>query len=91
MAVATRTDEEVKKNVADELSWDDRVDATDVSVDVRDGRVVFSGTVLTYAARRAAAELPRARSARENEERNYGMGVWTLRARSKRSSKGRTR
>lgn len=56
MAVATRTDEEIKRDVVDELYWDDRVDAVDVKVEVHDGRVILSGTVPTYAARVAADE-----------------------------------
>jgi osmotically-inducible protein OsmY len=60
MAVATHTDEEIKKDIVDELYWDDRVDAADVNVEVHDGRVVLSGTVPTYAARRAAEEDARA-------------------------------
>jgi osmotically-inducible protein OsmY len=60
MAVATRTDEEIKKNIVDELYWDDRVDAADVNVSIHEGRVVLSGTVPTHAARRAAEDDARA-------------------------------
>ncbi len=56
MAVATRTDEDIKKDLIDELYWDDRVDAADVKAEIRDGRVILSGTVPTYASRTAAEE-----------------------------------
>jgi osmotically-inducible protein OsmY len=60
MAVQTRTDEEIKKAIVDELYWDDRIDAADVKTEVRDGRVFLSGTVPTYTARTAAEEDARA-------------------------------
>jgi len=48
MAVATRTDEEIKQDVADELYWDDSVDASDVVVEVARGEVTLTGTVPDY-------------------------------------------
>jgi len=60
MAILTQTDEDIKKGIVDELYWDDRVDAADVNVEVRDGRVILSGTVPTYNARTAAEEDARA-------------------------------
>lgn len=56
MAISTQTDEDIKKGIVDELYWDDRVDAADVKVEVREGRVALSGTVPTYNARAAAEE-----------------------------------
>lgn len=50
-----RTAEDVKKDVVDQLYWDDRVDAADVNVDVEDGKVVLRGTVPTLIARHFAA------------------------------------
>jgi osmotically-inducible protein OsmY len=43
-----------KKEIADQLRWDSRVDAADVQVSVSDGKVTLSGTVPTVQARRAA-------------------------------------
>lgn len=60
MATVTQTDEEIKKAIVDEFYWDDRVDAAEVKVEVRDGRVFLSGTVPTYNARTAAEEDARA-------------------------------
>lgn len=56
MAVATRTDEEVKKDVVDQLYWDGRVDASEVKVEVSGGEVTLSGTVPDYTAYEAAEE-----------------------------------
>jgi len=50
-----RTGEEIKKDVVDQLYWDDRVDAASVNVDVEDGKVVLRGTVPTLIARHFAA------------------------------------
>jgi osmotically-inducible protein OsmY len=56
MSVATRTNEEVKKDVVDQLYWDGRVDASNVKVEVSEGEVVLTGTVPHYAAYNAANE-----------------------------------
>lgn len=56
MTILIQTDEELKKGIVDELYWDDRVDAADVNVEVRDGRAILTGTVPTYRARTAAEE-----------------------------------
>lgn len=52
----TTTQERIKMDVVDELAWDDRVLATDVSVDVDDGMVTLSGNVPTHFSRKAAVE-----------------------------------
>lgn len=53
--------EKIKKDIIDQLSWDGRVDAADIQVEVLDkGRVRLSGTVPTYMALLAAAEDVRA-------------------------------
>jgi len=51
----TRTDENIKKDVVDQLYWDNRVNAADVKVEVFDGIVTLSGTVTTTNARYSAA------------------------------------
>lgn len=43
-----RTDEEIKKDVVDELFWDDRIDASRIKVSVIDGIVTLSGDVPSY-------------------------------------------
>jgi osmotically-inducible protein OsmY len=50
-----RTAENIKKDVVDQLYWDNRVDAAEVTVDVEDGKVVLRGTVPTLIARHSAA------------------------------------
>lgn len=48
--------EDVKRNVVDQLAWDDRVDASQIGVTIDGGTVVLSGTVPTPYAREAAAQ-----------------------------------
>jgi osmotically-inducible protein OsmY len=47
-------EEKIKKDVIDNLYWDTRVDASDISVDVQDGQVTLTGKVPSYTARNAA-------------------------------------
>jgi osmotically-inducible protein OsmY len=49
-----RTSEEIKKDLIDELYWDNRVDASSVKAEVSDGTVTLTGTVPSYSARDAA-------------------------------------
>ncbi len=51
-----RTDEEIKKDVVERLSWDERVDAAPVQVEVESCVVTLRGEVDTYFAQRAAVE-----------------------------------
>jgi osmotically-inducible protein OsmY len=51
-----RTDEDIKKDVVDQLYWDSRIDASRVSVKAREGAVSLSGTVQTPLAIRAARD-----------------------------------
>jgi osmotically-inducible protein OsmY len=44
----------IKKKVEDQLFWDNRVDSTDIKVEVANGTVTLSGKVPNYTARRAA-------------------------------------
>jgi osmotically-inducible protein OsmY len=50
-----RTDENIKRDVVDQLYWDNRVNAADVKVEVFDGITTLSGQVNTSNARFAAA------------------------------------
>jgi len=55
--VMNPTSDEIKKqNIVDELTWDDSVNANDVTVKVIDGIVELNGSVPTYAAKAAAEE-----------------------------------
>lgn len=49
-------DETIERRVLEELSWDDRIDASDVTVEVEGGMVRLSGTVPTLPERRAAVQ-----------------------------------
>ncbi len=49
-----RKDETIKKEVVDQLYWDNRVDADDVTVHVDNGAVTLKGTVPTHGARSSA-------------------------------------
>lgn len=50
-----RTAEDIKKDIVDQLYWDDRVDAADVTVEVEEGNAILRGTVPTLIARHFAA------------------------------------
>jgi osmotically-inducible protein OsmY len=50
------SDDIVQKEVQDHIQGDSRVESSDVSVQVRDGVVFLTGTVSSFAARRAAEE-----------------------------------
>jgi len=51
---AVRSDEQIKKFVVDQLTWDSRVDASGIAVTVLDGEVTLAGTVPGYPTRAAA-------------------------------------
>lgn len=51
-----RTDEQIKKDVVDQLYWDSRIDASNVTVTVDAGAVTLTGDVPTHRAREAATE-----------------------------------
>lgn len=44
-----REDEEIKKDIIDELFWDNRIDASKIAVTVEDGIVSLAGEVPSYA------------------------------------------
>lgn len=50
-----RTDELIKKDVVDHLIWSTRLDASDISVTVKDGEVTLNGEVPSYIAKLTAA------------------------------------
>jgi osmotically-inducible protein OsmY len=47
-------DEQIKKAVVDMLYWDNRVDASDIHVEVKDGIVALTGSVPSYGVKEAA-------------------------------------
>ncbi len=47
-------DEKLKKDIIDQLYWDNRIDVSDIKVDVDNHRVTLSGSVPNYAASEAA-------------------------------------
>ncbi len=49
-----RKDETIKKEVVDQLYWDNRVEADDISVVVENGEVILKGSVPTHGARSSA-------------------------------------
>jgi osmotically-inducible protein OsmY len=51
-----RTDERIKKDIVDQLSWDSRIDASKVKVEVDNGNLELSGFVPTFSARRTVEE-----------------------------------
>jgi osmotically-inducible protein OsmY len=50
------TDEEIKKHIVDHLYWDSRIDASNISVEVQQGKAVLRGTVPSYFAAVCARE-----------------------------------
>src|SRR5437763_7991033 len=62
MAVSTRTDEEIQRDVLEELKWDPRVQPNEIGVAVKDGIVTLMGWVDSYwkkvAAEEAALRVP---------------------------------
>jgi osmotically-inducible protein OsmY len=49
-----RPDEEITRDLVDQLAWDSRIDASRVTVEVTEGRVTLGGSVSTYSARQNA-------------------------------------
>ena len=49
-----RSDEEIKRDVEEELRWDPDVDESDIAVAIKDGVVTLSGFVRGYGQKRAA-------------------------------------
>jgi osmotically-inducible protein OsmY len=55
-----QTDERIKKDIVDQLFWDDRVNAANVNVEVAEGQVILFGRLDTNKARAAAEQDARA-------------------------------
>jgi osmotically-inducible protein OsmY len=56
MAVSTRTDEEIQRDVLEELKWDSHVRPNEIGVAVKDGIVTMTGWVDSYLKKIAAEE-----------------------------------
>ena len=56
MAVSTRSDEEIQRDVLDELKWDSCVQPNEIGVAVKDGIVTLMGWVDSYLKKIAAEE-----------------------------------
>ena len=52
-----RSDERIREEVSDRLTDDYRVDASDITVQVKDGEVTLTGTVATREQKRRAEDL----------------------------------
>ena len=53
----TRTDERIREDVCDRLSWNDEVDATEIIVRVQNGEVTLEGRVETRHMKRLAEDI----------------------------------
>ncbi len=52
-----KTQEEIKQDIVNQLAWDSRVDANNITVRVQDNKATLSGTVSSYLASNAAREI----------------------------------
>lgn len=57
MSPNNRTDEQIKQDVTNQLTWDSRVDASEIKVKVDAGVAALSGTVPSYSASNAASDI----------------------------------
>ena len=75
-------DEEIKKNIVDQLYWYSRVSAADVKVEVADGKVKLTGTVPTLSARATASDcvwvVPGVRSLKDELEVKFQPEIKVL-------------
>jgi osmotically-inducible protein OsmY len=74
-----RTDEHIKKDVVDQLYWDNQIDASGIKVMVGDGTVTLTGVASIYAARKAAVNqawvIPGVRSVQDQLLVRYTVEV----------------
>jgi osmotically-inducible protein OsmY len=56
MTVSTRTDEEIQRDILEELKWNTHVLPNEIGVAVKDGIVTLTGWVTSYPKKRAAEE-----------------------------------
>jgi osmotically-inducible protein OsmY len=49
-----RTDERIKTDVVDQMYWDSRIDASNITIEVDSGQVKLNGNVPTFTAKQAA-------------------------------------
>jgi osmotically-inducible protein OsmY len=59
MAMGFRTDEEMRRDILDELEWDARVQPNEIGVTVKDGIITLTGRVDSYLKKMAAADAAR--------------------------------
>jgi osmotically-inducible protein OsmY len=59
MAMGFRTDEEMRRDILDELEWDARVQPNEIGVTVKDGIITLTGWVDSYLKKMAAADAAR--------------------------------
>ncbi len=52
-----RSDDLITDDINDHLTWDDRIDATDIQVDVNEGIVTLTGSVETRRDKRIAEDI----------------------------------
>ncbi|MFA5038606.1 MAG: BON domain-containing protein [Candidatus Omnitrophota bacterium] len=62
--------EEIKNDILDQLSWDTRVEASEIKVDLSSGRIILWGTVPSYVSRWFAEQDARSVAAGKLEVRN---------------------
>jgi hyperosmotically inducible protein len=62
MTMATRSAEDIRNDVKEQLTWDTRVDSSKIEVDVVDGTVILSGlyrpTLIAARRRRTRCRFP---------------------------------
>jgi osmotically-inducible protein OsmY len=49
------SDEKIKKDVVDQLYWDSRVDASEIDIEIDDGKVILKGDVPDYGSKASAS------------------------------------